>query len=177
MRLSDETLRLKDSLAAEIRSRRQQNIQIQNLVNYVNEKFLGIVNKWQPTLDNLQISPTSEVCDLSELVHRTVQSVNKLEYQNTKLSHLFRILHKDLIDLQAKLQEEPIKNEQISFDRDTKDSMKFRTLAECILVVKISLQMKISRLEKKVNLERGIICEQIMKLDEICDRLKSKTAS
>ncbi|CAI2734340.1 unnamed protein product [Schistosoma spindalis] len=98
---------IKSVLSSEIKSRHQQNRQLQKLYSRIIEKFLGIIDKWQPNLNNLEINSNSDNGDLNG----SDRSVNESENNNSKLSQLLLLLHEDLIHLQIKLENEPIKYE------------------------------------------------------------------
>ncbi|RTG87572.1 uncharacterized protein DC041_0008327 [Schistosoma bovis] len=96
---------IKSVLSSEIKSRHQQNRQLQKLYTCIIEKFLGIIDKWEPNLNNLEINSNSDNADLNG----SDRSVNESENNNSKLSQLLLLLHEDLIHLQTKLENEPIK--------------------------------------------------------------------
>ncbi|CAH8643046.1 unnamed protein product [Schistosoma curassoni] len=98
---------------------------------------------------------------------------NKTEDDN-RLSQLLLLLDEDLIHLQTKLENEPIKYGETSIVKNAQEPLDFRTLAESILVVKISLELKINKLEKQLNVEREKIHTEVVKLKEICDRFKTR---
>ncbi|CAH8615140.1 unnamed protein product [Schistosoma mattheei] len=161
---------IKSVLSSEIKSRHQRNRQLQKLYTCIIEKFLGIIDKWQPNLNNLEINSNSYNADLNG----SDRSVNESENNNFKLSQLLLLLHEDLIHLQTKLENEPIKYGETSIVKNAQELLDFRTLAESILVVKISLELKINKLEKQLNLEREKIHTEVVKLKEICDRFKTR---
>ncbi|CAH8642521.1 unnamed protein product [Schistosoma bovis] len=161
---------IKSVLSSEIKSRHQQNRQLQKLYTCIIEKFLGIIDKWEPNLNNLEINSNSDNADLNG----SDRSVNESENNNSKLSQLLLLLHEDLIHLQTKLENEPIKYGETSIVKNAQEPLDFRTLAESILVVKISLELKINKLEKQLNVEREKIHTEVVKLKEICDRFKTR---
>ncbi|CAH8671613.1 unnamed protein product [Schistosoma rodhaini] len=161
---------IKSVLSSDIKSRHQQNRQLQKLYNRIIEKFLGIIDKWQPNLNNLENNSNSDTGDLNG----SDRSVNESESNNSKLSQLLLLLHKDIIHLQTKLENEPIKYDETSIVKNAQKPFDFRTLAESILVVKINLELKINKLEGQLNLERDKIHTEVGKLKEICDRFKTR---
>uniref|UniRef100_A0A5K4F1Y5 DUF4456 domain-containing protein n=2 Tax=Schistosoma mansoni TaxID=6183 RepID=A0A5K4F1Y5_SCHMA len=161
---------IKSVLSSDIKSRHQQNRQLQKLYNRIIEKFLGIIDKWQPNLNNLEINSNSDTGDLNG----SNRSVNESESNNSKLSQLLLLLHKDIIHLQTKLENQPIKYDETSIVKNAQKPLDFRTLAESILVVKINLELKINKLESQLNLERDKIHTEVGKLKEICDRFKTR---
>ncbi|CAH8571274.1 unnamed protein product [Schistosoma turkestanicum] len=161
---------MKNALRAEVKSRHQQNQQLQKLFNCIIEKLLGVIDKWNPNLNNLEINPVPNTCDLNG----SDRSVNESENNNSKLSQLLRLLHKDITDLQTKLENELMKYDEASTVKNIQEPLDFRTLVESILAVKIGLQVKINKLEKQLNLEREKIHNEVVKLREICDRFKRR---
>ncbi|THD27162.1 hypothetical protein D915_002098 [Fasciola hepatica] len=150
---NEQTSELESVLAAEIKSRRSNEIQLTKRIRITEDRVESLSKSVKDTMFQADRIPTPVTVMLNtkdnfNQLRETLQKM--IEFRVSELKDQFMLLHNEVIQLQV----QPVKDALTTSDKNiqkSSQSMELRKLAESLYGIKLALLMRIRLLEKQVK--------------------------